>query len=277
MSGHQLAKSAEDPPPGEAGSGAGVAIVIPTYEERDTISQLLRRLHELLPLATLVVVDDAGSDDTAAVVESLSESIPSIKLLGQPDKGGLGRAYRIGFAWALHRGFGVILQLDADLSHDPQVAPNLVRTLYNDGADMVIGSRYIPGGSIPDWAWWRRLLSKWGNRYASRLLRVRVTDCTSGFRGWRSDLLSRIDVGSTRSLGYAFQIEMAYRAAAAGGHVAEVPIRFLDRRDGRSKMSRWIILEAFARVTWWGLRDRLSGLVRADTQPDPASSVPDRT
>jgi dolichol-phosphate mannosyltransferase len=164
---------------------------------------------------------------------------------------GLGDAYRAGFAWGMKQGFDVMIEMDSDLSHDPAALPSLLAAA--EDADLVIGSRYVPGGSIPQWGLHRRLLSRGGNIYSSVMLGVPVKDMTSGFRVYRSELLERMDLDSVRADGYGFQIEMTYRAAGAGARIVEVPIRFVDRELGQSKMSSAIVVEALRLVTKWGL------------------------
>jgi glycosyltransferase involved in cell wall biosynthesis len=176
-------------------------------------------------------------------------------VLRRPGKAGLGSAYRHGFRWGLARGFEAMVEMDADLSHDAAQLPQLIGAL-EDGADLAVGSRYVPGGSIPDWSWRRRALSRWGNRYAAALLGLKIADATSGFRAYRASVLADLDSVWVRADGYGFQIEMAYLTARRGYRIVEVPISFTDRTAGESKMSGHIIVEALALVTWWGLRDR---------------------
>jgi dolichol-phosphate mannosyltransferase len=176
------------------------------------------------------------------------------------EKSGLGSAYRAGFRWGLDREFDACVEMDADLSHEPEALPDLVAPL-SEGNELVIGSRYVAGGSIPKWAWHRRLLSRGGNVYASALLGLGVADSTAGFRAYAATVLDRIDLDRVKAEGYGFQIEMTYEAKRAGARVVEVPIRFVDRVDGESKMSTFIVVEAFGLVTWWGLQ-RLVASVR---------------
>jgi glycosyltransferase involved in cell wall biosynthesis len=168
----------------------------------------------------------------------------------------LGSAYRAGFAWGLERDASVLIEMDADLSHDPGALPALVAAL-DQGADLAIGSRYCDGGSIPNWSRRRKLLSRWGNRYAAAVLGMPIRDATAGFRAYRSEMLRRLDLDAIRADGYGFQIEMAYRVVSAGGAVVEVPIAFVDRVRGTSKMSGRIVIEALLLVTGWGLDERL--------------------
>ncbi len=177
-------------------------------------------------------------------------------MLRRTEKTGLGAAYRAGFTWGLARGFDVLVEMDADLSHDPAALPSLLGALAG-GADLVIGSRYVPGGTIPSWPWYRRALSRYGNVYANLALGLGVKDATGGYRAYRGDLLVLLDISHFRSTGYTFQIESTYRVRRAGGKVVEVPISFTDRVHGTSKMSSRIIFEALVLVTHWAVRDRL--------------------
>ena len=184
----------------------------------------------------------------------------------RPGKAGLGSAYRHGFREGLDRGYEVLVEMDSDLSHDAAALPSLLKAV-EDGADLAVGSRYIPGGSIPHWPLHRRSLSRWGNRYAAWMLRLPVRDSTSGFRAYRAGALRSIDLDAVRADGYGFQIEMAYRVARRGGRIVETPIEFRDRERGSSKMSARIVGEALALVTWWGVRDRLVRRPRPAVQP----------
>lgn len=232
-------------------------VVVPTYNEAENIATLLQRVRTAAPAADILVVDDASPDGTAAIVEETAARLGGrIEVLGRPGKAGLGAAYRAGFGWGRAHGYDVFVEIDADLSHDPATLPGMLDAV-GAGADVVIGSRYVPGGSIPEWAWHRRALSRWGNRYAAGMLRLDVADATAGYRAYRGELLDRIDLLAVRADGYGFQIEMTYRAAEVGGAIVEVPISFTDRTEGSSKMSSRIIVEALLLVTWWGVRDRL--------------------
>jgi len=190
----------------------------------------------------------------------IGKEIGGIEVLRRTTKSGLGSAYRAGFHWGLDRGYDACVEMDADLSHSPEALPELVSAL-DDGIELVVGSRYVTGGSIPQWAWHRRLLSRGGNIYASTLLGLRVSDSTSGFRVYAGSLLRRIDLEGIRADGYGFQIEMTYRSRQAGAKIIEVPIRFVDRVEGDSKMSTFIVVEALGLVTWWGV-ERLAGRAR---------------
>ena len=226
--------------------------MLPTYQEAENVGTVLRKVRQALPAAHVLVVDDGSPDGTADLAVAVGEEIGGVDVLRRPGKAGLGSAYRDGFAWGLERGFEAFVEMDSDLSHDPAALPDLLAPL-SQGVDVVVGSRYVPGGSIPHWAAHRRALSRAGNVYAAVLLGLDVTDLTSGYRAYAAPILRRIDLGSVRADGYGFQIEMVYRAARAGGVVTEVPIRFVDRAVGQSKMSMRITVEALGLVTWWGL------------------------
>ena len=233
-------------------------VVIPTYNEAENIGDVIARVRAAVPPAHILVVDDSSPDGTAELVAAMAAADPHVHLLSRPGKAGLGAAYRAGFAWGAEEGFEVMVEMDADLSHDPAALPTLLAAV-DDGADLAIGSRYVPGGSIPDWAWHRKALSRWGNRYAGAMLRLGVADATAGYRAYRTTMLDRLDLSSIRADGYGFQIEMTYRTAEAGGRIVEVPIAFTDRTRGTSKMSGRIIVEAMLLVTRWGIADRLPG------------------
>jgi len=230
-------------------------IVLPTYQEADNIAEVLRRLRAAVPYADILVVDDASPDGTADLAKAVAHQLGAIDVMLRPAKAGLGSAYRAGFAEGQARGYDVLVEMDSDLSHDPAALPDLLRAVEG-GSDLVIGSRYVPGGSIPGWSFRRRSLSLWGNRYAARMLGLDVRDATSGYRCYRAAMVARIDIDTVRADGYGFQIEMAYRVAGVGGTIVELPIQFVDRALGRSKMSSRIIVEALILVTWWGVRDR---------------------
>lgn len=246
-------------------------VVLPTYQEADNIAEVLHRLRRAAPEVDVLVVDDSSPDGTASVAKAAGHETGGVDVLIRPSKSGLGSAYRAGFAEGLARGYEVLVEMDSDLSHDPGRLPALLDQVEG-GVDLAIGSRYVPGGVIPDWPVHRRLLSRWGNRYADALLDLSVRDATSGFRAYRASALRHIDLDSVRADGYGFQIEMAYRVAGAGGTIAEVPIEFVDRCRGTSKMSLRIIAEALVLVTWWGVRDRVAR--RGAWAAAPAASPP---
>ena len=236
-------------------SPAWPLVVLPTYEEAENIVWVLENLRAAVPRADVLVVDDAGTDDTASVAEEAAARLGRITVLRRPHKAGLGSAYLTGFGVALEQGYGAVVEMDADRSHDPQALVALLAEL-DAGADLAIGSRYVPGGVIPRWAAYRRLLSGVGNRVAAAAVGTHVGDLTSGFRAYRLEALRAMDLGAVRSEGYGFQIEMAARVMSAGGTVVEVPITFRDRTRGTSKLSGRIVMEALvlcARL-WWDRR-----------------------
>lgn len=239
-------------------------IVLPTYNEAANIENVLGRVRQAVPAADILVVDDNSPDGTADLAAATGARLGQVEILHRPGKSGLGPAYRAGFRWGLERGYEAFVEMDSDLSHDPDALPDLLGALEN--ANLVIGSRYVPGGSIPNWAVHRRLLSQWGNRYAALMLGMKVRDLTAGFRAYDAATLRAIDLDQVRADGYGFQIEMSFRTARAGGRVTEVPIRFVDRVAGESKMSMHTVVEALALVTLWGLR-RLAGGYRRKDQP----------
>lgn len=227
-------------------------VVLPTYNEADTVVEVLERVRAAAPHVEVLVVDDGSPDGTAQAAREAADRLGAVTVLCRDAKHGLGDAYREGFRWGLDRGFEALVEMDADLSHDPAALPDLLAGL--DDNDLVIGSRYVPGGTVSEWGFHRRLLSWGGNRYSAILLGVSVRDLTSGFRAYRADAVRDVDPASVRAEGYGFQIEMAYRVAQAGGRIHEVPIRFADREHGQSKMSGAIAMEALLLVTRWGLQ-----------------------
>ena len=231
-------------------------VVIPTYQEVGNVEEVLRRCRAALPGGEVLIVDDGSPDGTADRAEELAGELGGVSVLRRHSKDGLGAAYRAGFSWGIERGFEVLVEMDADLQHDPAALPSLVSRIQA-GADLAIGSRYVEGGSIPEWSWHRRALSRYGNRYAAFALGLPVSDATSGYRAYHANALRLLDTSAFRADGYGFQIETAYRVCRAGGQVVEVPIAFHERRTGASKMSGRIIVEALVLVTWWACRERL--------------------
>lgn len=234
-------------------SGRGVWIVVPTYDEADNVPILVARLSECLTGAHVLVVDDASPDGTADVARRAG-----VEVLERTGKSGLGAAYRDGFANALARGARLVVQMDADLSHDPQYLPELLSAVMA-GADASIGSRYVPGGGCVDWPPLRRFLSRWGNRYAAGMLGLAVNDATSGYRVYSADTLRGMDVASVLADGYGFQVEMTHRLVRSGGRVVEIPIVFRDRERGQSKLTYRIIGEAFRLVMRLAIDDLRTG------------------
>jgi dolichol-phosphate mannosyltransferase len=230
-------------------------VCIPTYLEVENIEDALTRVRKFAPDVDVLVIDDNSPDGTADLAEKVARELGQIDLLRRPEKKGLGEAYRAGFAVGIGRGYDVLVQMDADLSHDATALPTILAGI-DDGADLVIGSRSVPGGSVPHWPWHRRALSKWGNWYSGMMLACGVRDLTSGFRAYRRTTLEAVDYAGTRAVGYGFQIELAYRVSSWGGRVVETPITFTDRERGHSKMSPAVAFEELWLVTWWSLRDR---------------------
>jgi dolichol-phosphate mannosyltransferase len=226
-------------------------VVIPTYNERATLERVVLRSLDAVSDLEVLIVDDASPDGTGELAEALARARPRVHVLHRPGKGGLGSAYRAGFAWTLQRRYQAVCEMDADLSHDPADLARLIGAL--EGADLVIGSRYVPGGQVVDWPAPRLALSSGGNRYVRLMTGLPVADATSGFRAFRWEVLSELDLATVRSDGYAFQVEMALRAWRTGFRVVEIPITFTERSEGASKISRAIVIEAILRTARWGL------------------------
>ena len=231
-------------------------VIVPTYDEVENIGDLLTAIRSSAPDADVLVVDDSSPDGTADAAEKVAAEAGRIEVLRRAVKDGLGNAYRAAFARVIAEGYEVIVTLDADFSHDPAVIPVLLG-LVEEGTDLAVGSRYVPGGATPNWPAYRLALSRYGNRYAGWMLGLRLRDATSGFRAYRAELLSDIRYETTESNGYAFMTELAYRASAYRAEVREHPITFHDRTRGTSKMSAFVIVESMLRVTWWGVKLRL--------------------
>ncbi len=236
-------------------------VVLPTYQEAATIHSVLAQVRTAAPQAHMLVVDDASPDGTADLAEAAGKLLGQVHLLRRPGKAGLGSAYRDGFAWGLAEGFDALVEMDADLSHDPAALPSLLGALSED-VELVVGSRYVPGGLIPHWSLRRRALSRAGNAYAGALLGLAVKDLTSGYRVYAASLLRRMDLGAIRAEGYGFQIEMVRASVAAGAKAIEVPITFVDRELGTSKMTSRTVVEALVLCTWWGAGRLVGGLRR---------------
>ena len=221
-------------------------LILPTYNEADTLAALIGMLGEDAGVDVLVI-DDASPDGTGDLADALAARLPWVRVVHRAGKMGLGSAYRHGMALALAEGRPAVLEMDSDFSHDPKDVPRLLKAL-DAGADLAIGTRTLPGGGVPGWPLHRWLISRAGNLYAKLLLGMRADDLTSGFRAYRGEALRKADPMHTRSDGYAFQVEMAFRIERTGGRIAEVPIVFVDRRLGKSKLSRKIVWEAAVRV-----------------------------
>ncbi|MFN8196162.1 MAG: polyprenol monophosphomannose synthase [Nocardioidaceae bacterium] len=236
-------------------------MVIPTYNEAGNISWIVERLRAAQPGVDVLVVDDGSPDGTGALADDIAAADPQVTVLHRTEKAGLGAAYLHGFAVALERGYDVVGEMDADGSHQPEQLVRLLDRLRD--ADLVIGSRWVPGGSVVNWPRSRELLSRGGNLYVRLLLGLRVRDATAGFRLFRRSTLEAIDLGSVQSTGYVFQTDLAFRVVAAGLRVAEVPIEFVERVRGDSKMSGAVATESLKRITAWGLRERRAQARRA--------------
>ena len=228
---------------------------MPTYDERQNLESISSRLRAAVPHADLLVVDDNSPDGTGDLADKLSEADPHIQVLHRTDKAGLGPAYIAGFRWALERGYDAVVEMDADGSHQPEQLPQLLAAL--DGADGVIGSRWVPGGQLLNWPRSREVLSRGANVYTRIMLGLGVRDATAGFRAYRAATLRTISLDQVESTGYCFQIDLTLRVADAGLRIVEVPITFVEREHGASKMSNSIIMEAFWRVAQWGVQRRL--------------------
>jgi dolichol-phosphate mannosyltransferase len=235
-----------------------VIIVMPTYNERQNLEIMAGRIRESAPDADVLVVDDNSPDGTGDIADKLSETDSRVHVMHRTEKAGLGRAYVAGFTWALERGYDAIVEMDADGSHRPEDLPRLL-TALRGGADAVIGSRYVPGGTVVNWPKSREFLSRGANIYNRVMLGISVKDATGGFRVYRAATLRKIDLGNIESAGYCFQIDMTLRVLQAGLKLGEVPITFVERERGSSKMSNAVIREAFFRVARWGISARLRG------------------
>ncbi|WP_255595203.1 polyprenol monophosphomannose synthase [Cellulomonas sp. C5510] len=254
-------------------AAARVLVVVPTYDERDSLPHALEALARWVPDADVLVVDDASPDGTGELAERIAASDATergrraVHVLHRAGKQGLGTAYVAGFRWGLERGYDVLVEMDADGSHRAEDLPALLARVPT--ADLVIGSRWVRGGRVVNWPLHRQLLSRGANVYARVAMGLPVRDSTAGFRAYRAETLAGLALGEVASHGYCFQIDMAWRVVLAGGSVVEVPITFVERAEGRSKMSRAIVGEALVRVTVWGARRRwqqLRGLLRAGSR-----------
>jgi len=231
-----------------------VTVVVPTFNENENLETLCRHIRVVVPTADILVVDDGSPDGTADTAERLGAEIGSISVLRRDEKRGLGSAYRAGLRAAIDSGAEICVQMDADLSHDATMLPALIANVEL-GADLAIGSRYVPGGRTVDWPAGRRRLSRWGNRYAAGVLGLAVNDATAGYRAYSAEALERMEFESVRAEGYGFQVEMTYRLVRINGKIVEFPITFRDRVEGSSKMSGGIIREASVLVARLWLSD----------------------
>lgn len=236
-------------------------VVLPTFNEAENIVEVLDLVRAATPEADVLVVDDGSPDGTGDLAERWGADHGGVSVLRRAGKQGLGSAYRAGFAHGLEHGYGILIEMDSDLQHDPAMLPALIHAVQ-DGADLAIGSRYVPGGQVPGWKLSRRVISQGGNLYAALVLGMHVRDATAGFRAYSADALRGINLEAIKADGYGFQIEMAYTVDHHRGRIVEVPITFADRIRGTSKMSTRIVAEALLLVTWWGFRDRIARPLR---------------
>ncbi|HKA68052.1 MAG TPA: polyprenol monophosphomannose synthase [Actinomycetes bacterium] len=237
-----------------------VLVIIPTYNESENVEPIVSRVRAAVPAADVLVADDSSPDGTGEIADKLAAVDDSVHVLHRTAKEGLGAAYIAGFRWGLDRGYQVLVELDADGSHQPEQLPRLLSALRS--ADLVLGSRWVPGGQVVNWPASRKLLSLGGNTYSRLLLGVPLRDATGGYRAFRRPVLESIGLSDVASQGYCFQVDLAWRALRSGYRVVEVPITFIERENGTSKMSRAIVAEALWRVTVWGARYRLGALRR---------------
>lgn len=247
-------------PPLAHGPGP-VCVLIPTYNERESLADVVHRLRTAVPDVDILIIDDNSPDGTGELAEELTTADPQVRTLHRRTKEGLGPAYLAGFAWAADRGYGAVVEFDADGSHLPEQLPRLLEASAR--ADVVIGSRWVPGGAIHHWPWHRKLLSQGGNVYVRAVLGIPVRDATAGYRIYRTAALEALQIDDVASQGYCFQVDLTLRALEAGLRVVEVPIDFVEREAGQSKMTRAIVTEALGRVTSWGVRRRTGQLCAA--------------
>jgi len=235
-----------------------ILVVIPTYNERESLPAIVARVRASVPEAHVLIADDNSPDGTGAIADGIAESDDSVKVMHREGKAGLGAAYLAGFAWALDHGYEVVVEMDADGSHQPEQLPALLAALRD--ADLVLGSRWVDGGGVMNWPRSRELLSRGGNRYTRLMLGIPLHDATGGYRAFRASTLRRLDLDEVASQGYCFQVDLAWRAVQRGMRVVEVPILFVERTAGSSKMSQRIVAEALWRVTVWGVAERWNRL-----------------
>ena len=251
--------AAATPAGNDSAPSARTLVIIPTYNERENLGRIITRLHAALPHTPVLVVDDGSPDGTGDLADELAAADERIAVLHRTEKNGLGAAYIAGFRWGLEHGYTVLVEMDADGSHAPEQL-HLLLEKVDAGADLVLGSRYVPGGTVVNWPWHREVLSRGGNIYSRLALGVSIQDITGGYRAYRREVLEKLDLDAIASHGYCFQVDLAWRTLQAGFTVAEVPITFTEREIGESKMNGNIVQEALVRVTVWGLRSRLARL-----------------
>jgi dolichol-phosphate mannosyltransferase len=230
-------------------------VIIPTYNEAENIKSIVRRVRQSVPEAHVLVADDNSPDGTGKIADELAAQDDQVQVLHRKGKEGLGAAYLAGFRWGLEHGYGVLVEMDADGSHQPEELPRLLTALKN--ADLVLGSRWVPGGRVVNWPRSREFISRGGSLYSRLALDLPLRDITGGYRAFRSETIEGLGLDEVASQGYCFQVDLARRAVKAGYHVVEVPITFVEREFGDSKMSRDILVEALWRVTSWGVGERV--------------------
>lgn len=229
-------------------------VIIPTYNEAANLRSIVARVREAAPTIDVLIADDNSPDGTGQIADDISAADSAVQVLHRPGKQGLGAAYLAGFAWAVDRGYQAVIEMDADGSHQPEELPRLLTALAE--ADVVLGSRWVPGGEVQNWPKSREFLSRGGSTYTRLALGIDVHDATGGFRAFRTSALNELNLDTVESQGYCFQIDLAWRAVRAGLRVREVPITFVERTAGQSKMSKSIVVEALWRVTAWGATHR---------------------
>ncbi|MEP6759967.1 MAG: polyprenol monophosphomannose synthase [Sporichthyaceae bacterium] len=245
-------------PVGEGSTSERVLVIVPTYNEKDNVVRVVGRLRAAVPAADVLIVDDGSPDGTGDLADGLAADDPQVQVMHRASKQGLGAAYVAGFGWGLERGYDVLVEMDADGSHQPEQLPDLLTAI--SAADLVLGSRWVPGGHVINWPLRRQLLSRGGNTYVRLMLGFEVRDATGGFRAFRRGTLEALTLEDVNSTGYCFQVELAWRAVRRGFMVTEVPIGFVERELGTSKMSGSIVREALWRVTIWGIAHRFGQL-----------------
>lgn len=247
-----------------------ILVIVPTYNERESLPLIIERIRASVPDAHVLIADDNSPDGTGEIADALAAADPHVQVMHRHSKDGLGAAYIAGFTWGLDNGFDVLVEMDADGSHQPEQLPRLLSALRD--ADLVLGSRWVAGGGTRNWSKGREVLSRGGNLYTRTMLGVPLHDATGGYRAFRADTLRGIDLATVESQGYCFQVDLAWRAVQRGFTVTEVPITFVEREVGTSKMSRAIVAEALWRVTQWGVAERLGQVKDALTGRRRSSS-----
>ncbi len=245
----------------DQGSLERVVVIIPTYNEAENLPLIIQRVRTAVPTVDILVADDNSPDGTGDIADELAANDSAIKVMHRQGKEGLGAAYLAGFAWAIDNGYDAVVEMDADGSHQPEQLPRLLKAL--EDADLVLGSRWVPGGAVQNWPKSREFLSRGGSTYTRLALGIDVHDATGGYRAFRTSALQSLNLDQVESAGYCFQIDLAWRALQAGLSIREVPITFVEREIGESKMSQSIVLEALWRVTVWGAKHRYEQLTGA--------------